>query len=175
MGETWSPSSIVKQPPVLGEKQPEFDQSCGGTRKTPPTLACGVMNGSGNVSLKNQWTLVLGLFVLFVLFCSHTLPQPRKALKQFSIGLFPAEKSFEGRKKKQEVRTKTMMNTSRAERGKEWSTVTRPTGYSGANRRWFHQVNCDEDLGQVRLSGLGKRGNYVAKSATTEHKWNTVG
>lgn len=99
MGETWSPSSIVKQPPVLGEKQPEFDQSCGGTRKTPPTLACGVMNGSGNVSLKNQWTLVLGLFVLFVLFCSHTLPQPRKALKQFSIGLFPAEKSFEGRKK----------------------------------------------------------------------------
>ena len=66
------------------------------------------MNGSGN--LKNQGTLLLGLFVLFVLFCFHTLPHPRKELKQFSIGMFPAEKCFEGRKKSKKLRKKTMIN-----------------------------------------------------------------
>ena len=41
MGETWSPSSAVKQLPVLGEKQPVSDQSYGGTRKTLPALLWG--------------------------------------------------------------------------------------------------------------------------------------
>lgn len=117
-----------------------------------------------------SWVVCAVCFILLSYFT--TAPKGIKAIFNWAV---PSWEELWGQKKKQEVRNKTMMNTSRAERGKEWSTVTRPTGYSGANRRWFHQVNCDEDLGQVRLSGLGKRGNYVAKSATTEHKWNTVG
>ena len=162
--ETWSPSSIVKQPPVLGEKQPEFDQSCGGTRKTPPTLAWGVMNGSGNVSLKNQWTLVLGLFVLFVLFCSHTLPQPRKALKQFSIGLFPAEKSFEGRKKSRKWGTKQWWTQAeqRGERsGVQWPDrlVTVEPIEDGSTRwtvmrTWAKSGSADLENGGTMLQNL---------------------
>ena len=74
-------------------------------------------DGSGNLILKNQWALVLGLLVLFVLFCFHTLPHPQKELKQFSTGMFPAEKCLEGRKKKQEVRDKTMINEHKQSRG----------------------------------------------------------
>ena len=62
-------------------------------------------------------------YLVFVLFCFHTLPHPRKELKQFSIGMFPAEKCFEGRKKKQEVKEQNNDKWTQAEQRGERSGV----------------------------------------------------
>lgn len=92
-------------PPQSNNSSPEREAAsvwavlCGYQEDTA-SPAVGGHDGSGNLILKNQGALLLGLLVLFVLRCFHTLPHPQKDLKQFSTGMFPAEKCFEGRKKK---------------------------------------------------------------------------